>query len=334
MSRTLLRMLIIALLMFPIWGPSIRLQGFLATTVNHQAKKVTVEVTFDGLMVFRKVKPDHYEVGILDKNTATDHEFHVVVGGKEFTPTEIYKFISPGKDGKAKNWRLEVLTSSGQPKPHDIHARHVRDCNRLQDTELEDVNHVFDFCWIMDLEKEFNGNQEFKLKEGKLIPIIELNNGELFTKFKYDQLNRKRRPSGTSHDFGFVAETIAIQVELEEDESLVLTGGGGEVFRLSGKGPRQAGIFNAPPPMKKYKMGDQSHFPFYYELFEKPTTGTGVGDDIEAKQGGRRPMNRYYPYIDARDRKKRALDDQIRFFTFDRQACGAALLGKSTDPLK
>jgi hypothetical protein len=312
-------MLVIALLMFVGLGLFNRSQAFLATPAysSVEARSITVEVTFDGLMVFRKVG-DHYEVGILDKDTAPGHDFRMVVGDHEFRSK---KFAA------GKKWSLGVMTASGRPKAPDVTARHSKACNRIQDTmDDEDLDHVFDFCWIMDLEKEFNGNHELKLIKGKLKPIILLNNGELYTKYKYDQLNRRPRPSGTSSNFGFVAETIALRVELEAGESLVLTIPGEEGFKLEAGGARHAGFYNAPPTMKYHRTREDSHFPFYYDLFKKENAG--LGDDIEPTPGGRRPLNRYA------DLNPRSLDDTMRKRTFDRQACGASFLGKSNDPLE
>lgn len=341
MSRKLFRILIVVLLLFVGWGASNRSQASLSTPANSPAvaKKVTVEVTFDGLMVFRKVKghfgaADHYEVGVLDKDTAPGHVFTVIVGEHELLRSKkTTEMLGPGS-----NWSLNVITASGRPKDPDIKARHPNSCNRWQDTMAdEDLDHVFDFCWIMDLEKEFNGGHQFKLRKGKLKPIILLNNGELYTKFKYDQLSRQPRKldprtgrpqsSGEPSNFGFVAETIALRVELEPGEKLVLSNAGNQSFTLEQNGEHHAGFYNGPPQTKYHRDREDSHFPYYYDLFEKEANV--LGDDIKVTPGGRRPLNRFYQGL-----RSRSLDDKLKKATFDRQTCGASFLGESNDPLE
>jgi hypothetical protein len=298
-----------------------------SVAVNYQST-TTVEVTFDGLMVFRRVRgtPDHYEVGILDKDTAPGHEFRITLDNK---PLET-------KPTSSKKWSLHVLTAAGTQKPVDIKPRDVKPCRRPEDTDdPEDLEHVFDFCWIMDLEQEFHGGQTLTLKPNKLKPIILLNNGQLYTKFKYDQLRRETSPDEEPADFGFVAETIGLRVDLERNERLVLIDDEGKtVFILKPEGPQNASIYNAPPTGMKPAKGKgkgcpyESHFPYYYNLFENFSASEKV--DICTKDGGLRPLNRWIEP----DAKYRKLNDELRKKTFDDQSCGATLLGRSGDPLQ
>ena len=198
----------------------------------------------------------------------------------------------------------------------------------------EKSDHALDFCWIMDLESEFHGGQPLKLKQNVLKPIIVLNNGELYTKFKYDELEREQRPkSGSWNPYGFVAETLALKVNLRKGEHLVLSNGTGqEVFRLpSAKGDVIAGLYNSPPKhsksMRASSAREPSHFLYYYDLFTNVAENEKV--DIQPKQGGLKPLNPF-----PKPRPKRGLDDLVRMFTFDNQECGAAFLGVSHDPLK
>lgn len=328
MSKTLPRSLLIALLVFTGLGLLNCSQTRPAPPDQPQAqanKSPTVEVTFDGIMVFRRVG-DHYEVGILDKDTAVDHEFRIVVGDNVVPDNRIAQLMNSGNI-----WSLDVVDASGQ-KRSDIKSRQVKPCNRLQDTAAGQVDraHLFDFCWIMDLEGEFHDGQTFDLIPGKLKPIIHLNNGELYTKYNFDELERAKGHSTTYSDFGFVADMVALTVDLKDDERLVMTVAGQEVFSLTPNGVRSAGIFNAPK--KNDSMDTDSHFHYYYDLFRSVPESEKYDLRLVEESRRRHPLNRYSP----KDRSAKdftALDD-IRIRTFDNQMCGAVLLGKSTDPLR
>jgi hypothetical protein len=302
----------------------------------HQSTTNTVEVTFDGLMVFEEVnKHDevekHYEVGVLGKEVADNHNFRIKVGKTELSEDTI-KELQAAKTPL----QLQVLTISGLIKQPNIRARDKKSCKRWQDTAAtEDLEHVFDFCWIMDLEQEFHGNQALHLKPHQLRPIIWLNNGELYTKYKYDELQRQQAPTGTDFsDFGFVAETIALRVELQTGEHLILRGPKGIVFKLpTDAGERSAGFYNAPPESKKHRPKgkrqryEKSHFLNYYLLSDD--FGDQEKVDIKRKEvDPRRPLNRWYY-----DSKFHAFGDDIRIRTFDDQACGGIFLGKSKSGL-
>lgn len=296
-----------------------------SVVANYQST-TKVEVTFDGIMVFRRVRgtPDHYEVGILDDATALGHEFKITVENKP---------LSWSRTGK---WSLHVVTAAGTQKSIDIRPRDVKPCHRLEDTDdPEDLEHVFDFCWIMDLEQEFHGGQPLKLKPNKLKPIILLNNGQLYTKYKYDQIQRETSPHGKPADFGFVAETIGLRVDLEKGERLVLIDDTGkEVFALKPDGPQNAAIYNMPPDKKMNRLAQgqgcpyPSHFPYYYKLFDNVSATEMV--DICPKEDGLRPLNRWFDP----GAKYSKQNDKFRMATFDDQSCGATLLGRSSDPLQ
>jgi hypothetical protein len=319
MLKMLIRMLILGLLLVLGLGrPINHSQAF--SPKGHKRSlmvlaPVTVEVTFDGLMVFRRVG-NHYEVGILDGQTAPEHEFKVTVGGKDISDRANKQLTS------GNIWSLNVINSFEKKEAPSIKPRQVKGCNRLPDTKDEQVNleHVFDFCWIMDLEKEFHGARRLSLMPGKLKPIIRLYNGELYTKYKYDLL--ERQPDWSP--FGFVAETIALRVQLRAGEKLVLSSPGGEVFELTpdANSDHSAGIFNAPPPMAPDVTPAESHFRYYYDLFSNVNPGDKY--DIRRSPTVTPPLNRYYP----------ASDGDIRNRTFDHQACGGVFLGMSTEPLR
>ena len=290
--------------------------------------EITVEVTFDGIMVFRRVG-DHYEVGILDEATAKGHQFSVFRGRTEIPRKELKQFL-----GKGNIWHLEIVTPSGRNNP-SIWERRSQDCDRLRDTVArEDRNHAYDFCWIMDLENDFH-NQPLELIPGKLKPIIWLNNGELYTKLKYDQLQRKQSYTPSCSDYGFAAETIALKIQLQKGEKLVLRVDGTKdnVFELPRDGV-SASIFNAPPKkeyMDKHNTSasacyfEPSHFSFYYQLFRNIPADSQY--NIKPKRNGFRPLNRFRPS------RRSDKFNEVRKDTFDNQACGAILLGRSTTSL-
>jgi hypothetical protein len=291
--------------------------------------EISVEVTFDGIMVFRKVE-NHYEVGVLDESAATGHEFSVFLDKNQIQPGKLKQFLRKGN-----LWRLEIITPSGQ-KEANILERKNKACNRLQDTvNQEDSNHAFDFCWIMDLENDFH-NQELELIPGMLKPIIWLNNGELYTKYKYDQLERKQNSDPSCSNYGFVAETIALTINLQKDEKLVLRVDGTQenVFELPRDGV-SVSIFNRPAKKKSKEKHntptsacnfEPSHFRFYYRLFRNLPEVSQF--DIQTKQGGLHPLNRFQPPNKAINKF-----DEARKDTFDDQACGAVLLGRSSSSL-
>jgi hypothetical protein len=336
MSKKLLRIACLLLLMILCLAPFPGAHGLLAKPENYSVaanyqSTTTVEVTFDGLMVFRRVRgtPDHYEVGILDEATARGHEFVITLENKTLGTKRTSSTTEP------KKWSLHVLTAAGAQKPIDIKPRDVKPCRRLEDTDdPEDLEHVFDFCWIIDLEQEFHGGQPLKLKPNKLKPIILLNNGQLYAKYKYDQIERESSPDGQPADFGFVAETIGLRVDLERNERLVLIDDAGKtVFTLKPEGPQNAAIYNAPPTgmnrrAKRQGCPYESHFPYYYDLFDNVSASEKI--DICPKESGLRPLNRWFE-PDAKHSKQ---NDKLRKRTFDDQSCGATLLGRSSDPLQ
>ena len=330
MSKILLAILITALTTVDLGQTrrSRQVPGSDKQSIDREGE-ISVEVTFDGIMVFRKVE-NHYEVGILDESAATGHEFSVFLDKNKVPPGQLKQFL-----GKGNIWRLEIITPTGL-KDANISERKNKDCNRLQDTvSQEDRNHAFDFCWIMDLENDFH-NQELELIPGMLKPIIWLNNGELYTKLKYDQLERKQNSNPSCSDYGFVAETIALKINLQKDERLVLRVDGTQenVFELPRDGV-SASIFNAPPK-KKFKEKhntptsacnfEPSHFRFYYRLFRNLPESSQY--DIHPKENGLHPLNRFKP-----SNKTNNKFDEARIRSFDDQACGTVLLGKSSTSL-
>src|SRR5215813_9299201 len=213
----------------------------------------TVEVTFDGLMVFRQVG-DHYEVGVLDSQKV-NHTLKITVGDTVLADDKLAEFL------KTKPWSLNVVTASGN-QAANIKPRQYKGCNRLQDTKDPqlDIKHVFDLCWLLDMETELHG-KSLEMNEGLLTPIIKLNNGELYTKYNFDALDAGKGNNPTYNPLGYVSDMIALKANLNSDEKLVLSAGNQVIFSLTPQGEHCAGIFNRP---NKYDM--ESHFQYYYDL--------------------------------------------------------------------
>ncbi|MGH9969811.1 MAG: hypothetical protein ACREBG_18735 [Pyrinomonadaceae bacterium] len=248
-----------------------------STSVTPAASATFVTILFSGLMVFHheKDKPS-YEVGILD---TPSHAFGVVVDSVPIHDLP-----------KGRSWILEIPNSSTSV------------------TELLEVGHggkrrpdskegQFDFSWIIDLESEEFHDKELKLKPGLLKPIIHLPNGRLYVRYKSIDLERQQGDNEKFSDFGFVPETLALEVELQKDQELVLRDArtGGKAVKL---------IQNSfPPPNSGYIVSftnirhspsQGSDFRLYYKLFNVPR---GEQFDFRRKEDNREhPYNKYPGY--------------------------------------
>lgn len=350
MSRTLSRLLFVSLFAFAgalLINPSPGSRSTAGNSAPPQGVRV-VEVTFDGLMIFTEVvesgRRARFEVGILDPSTAHGHELKII----RTKPASNFTDLKLPSKLPSNNWRLEVKTEAGGSTSPDIGILGTLDgCrDRLSKTNDEswDFERAFDFCWVIDFEREFMGRRPISTRPGKLVPIIEMYNGQLYTKFKYDELVQELRPTTIERDYGFVAETVALQVRLLPDQKLVMTVPGGiSLFELSEHG-EAAHILNIrdkrkSPPIKKKgppvsegrcRPDEDTHFVSYYKLLH-PAPST-LGADICRKENARRPLNRYH-----RDRtapEKLSLLEELRRITYDDYACGTVFLGISKNPLK
>lgn len=220
----------------------------------------TVEITFDGLMLFHK-NGNHYEVGIVDAHAAPapHHEFSITgaSNGKPWPqPIDVN-----GLKHLGNAWVLEV---ENRKTAVDVTPTPCRRKDRF------DPDHDRDFCWIIDIESEEFHGKKLELKPGKLKPIIQISNGELFTKLKSNTLKRKRGLGGYK-EFGFVADKTGLCLTLQGNENLVLkvvgAGGRGLAFSLPSTMYHTVEIKNVyPRPMEEAK--EPEHFQYYYELFD------------------------------------------------------------------
>jgi len=297
-----------------------------------QSDTTVVEVTFNGLMVFEKSKNDNdYEVGVIPEKIGdfvTNHRFRVVSeSGEQIDLTN--QIMASGSPVV-----LEVVTEAGQTAPVDISERHKKDCNRQADTgPIEDLEHAFDFCWIMDLEKDFHNGMPLTLNPNSFRPVIKLRNGELFVKYKYDELE-KLLPSeggqtGQKQPLGFVAETIGLRVLLRRGDQLALKVDGQTRFQLGNGHDKQLQFYNEPI---NHSPGAPSHFPYYYHLFQGLTPNDKVDIavkeyELNGKAYNLHPVNRWP------NDEHRSFAFDLHEKTFDDEACGGVFLGMSGDGL-
>jgi hypothetical protein len=208
-----------------------------------------VTVWLSGLMVFHKEKgKPGYEVGILSPVVAPEHVFSV-------------NNIDRSKLPNGPSWTLEITNSLPGT---DIPPVAIGHSGRRPDSQAGQ----WDFDWLIDLEGPEFHNTKLNLKKGLLKPIIHLPNGHLSTQFKSLDLKRWQGSANAS-DFGFVPETIALQVELHPGQELVLRddtpGPGAEILRLSYNSSKPSylvDIRNIRHPLK-----ETSDFSYYYALF-------------------------------------------------------------------
>jgi hypothetical protein len=278
------------------------------------AKPSTIEVTFEGLMILHRQASGLYEIGILIPEIAHKHTFIIKKDGEKIENLSYY--VSLGM-----NWVLEVIRPSGEQSRVGMSLRNRGHSKRFPDNSKGQ----FDFSWAVDLEGPEFHNRLLTLEGGKLKPIIQLPNGELYTKYKSPFVQRQTGPKGPFLDFGFVAETTALKVDLQPGEELVLRvekdGPDEVIFRLPYGSPHQVAIHNPPdPPDKPIEV---SHFKLYYGLFSNVPEGEHF--DFKLKKPKQQPFNEYPLQTIYGDQARRWVDSL---------PCGLGLLGKRTARLE
>lgn len=228
-----------------------------------------------------------YEVGILDHRPC--HTFTIK---KDGTPVKSQAELDD-LQRQGNLWRLHVKNVKTGISLKGIEPVEVgHDTTRLTD----DDKGKFDFSWIPDFESaEFHagnirpGEHELCLQPGLLKPIVRLSSGKLYTRHKIEKLKRLRKnvlgEIVSSATFGFMTETVALDVFLGPGEALVLQvdngGHGNEVFRVIYGEPVAEICFENTRdndkfchPHRKRQAGkrrkakrEPSHFPLYYTLF-------------------------------------------------------------------
>jgi len=220
-----------------------------------------VYVELDGLMVFHK-NGDEYEVGVVGQSIAADHTFSILMDGRPVkTPAELQALISKGN-----SWRLEVINaSSGQANPKDIKPVEIGHPDPLHDT----FSGQNDFSWVIDFGK-FHGKTP-TLKPGLLKPIIHMSHGTIYTKYKIERIDRKRRNGGNTETYGFIAATVGLDVPLHSGEELVLRLEDGTKEKVFPPVPFTGKDITIT--IENVANHDEFPFDYYYCLFD------GISDD-------------------------------------------------------
>ena len=249
-----------------------------------------VTIYLSGLMVFHEEsgRPG-YEVGILQAPSGHHkHEFHFIYKDKPVT--------SPGT-----HWTLEVVTDPPLPgvTAPMIPPRHVGFTKRRPD----DINAQNDFDWMIALDgDDFHKGEDMSMASGILKPIIHLPNGQLYTLYKSLDLERCQggggcigAPGGGTDkrtEFGFVSETIAMDLTIGPNQRLILkddTGASQTLAQYPTPGTTVISISNV-----RSTPGEDSDFQLYYTLFPKIDPKNRYDFDL-TDRGAKNP-HRYTAY--------------------------------------
>ena len=250
------------------------------------AHEMEVMVLFAGLMVFNDPGTGAYQVGILNKDNSTDHDFCVQqLGASRICRPTVRDMKAEKQDKKAKkkhdytylpdgkNW---VFSVDNAPPPNESPVgMHIKQ-KRRPDVEGEQ----FDFSWIIDLDGQYFHGKRLKLKADQFQPIIQLPKVQLFTKYKSPDFVRWQGTKPLPHQppppaFGFAAECVGFRVFLKRGEVLTLkqvdVGKEEVITKIPYVPPSPVGgdyevlyIYNT-----RYPQHEASDFGMYYQLFER-----------------------------------------------------------------
>ena len=305
--------LIVALTILSSCTPNQTSDSNRSTDVNKSAARPasnTVTVSFAGMMVFhREASGPGYEVGIVIPDVAKEHVFAVLQDG-------IARQLPTGG-----RWRLSIMNLQTIPEHiSPVELGHPKGGKPVR--KPDDVKGQRDFSWIADLESpEFHGKELTLKKSGLLRPIIHLPNIPLYTLNKSMDLKRGQG-GGEMTPFGFVAENMAMNIELHPGEELVLTDEDTHtpVFSLPyvlGQAPSAVRIENVRHP-----NAQASDFKMYYDLFSNVSDGEKFDFDENSKDAPYNPAPIHLAAL--RDQK----------FTCCWIDCDSILLGKRTKALE
>jgi hypothetical protein len=226
----------------------------------YKGKTSPVTILFEGMVVFCKNEHnDRYEFGILAPDVAVNHEFNISVGSEsgDSHSVDVERFLRMGNI-----WTIDVLDINSGDIRKDLDKTEKGHDGRLRDNPAGQS----DFSWLMDLESNEFHREPLNLRAGKLKPIIHLTRGNLFTKFKSIELARKQG-KGEFYKFGFVTETLGIDIALRPDEELVFrvanAGQEGEICRARGK--TIVVIGNTTIPHINHSDDGPTHLQHYYK---------------------------------------------------------------------
>lgn len=285
----------------------------LSSSVLSAPPIATVNISFDGMMVFHKLD-DLYEVGIVDKSIAIGHKLSFTKNGE--TLPLFTDILSKQRAQSSSNILQLDIKKRGRLK-RDLKSTKEGHKNRLQD----DLDGQLDFNWIADLESSEFHNKELTLIPGKFTFILRLSSGQLYTKYKIAKLTRTLGTNPTRSDWGFLTETVGCQIILKPHEELVASFSGQEVPVVKYKAGETTDIKieNVIPILDRPKT---SHFHHYYCLFSGIDAAHQY--EIQLKYPSELPHN-HYPLHDPTRPGPRTIGDY---------PCGGVFLGKRKQALE
>jgi len=300
-------------------------------------------------MVFHRNGIGH-EVGILVPQIAPLHTFSIRKKEGPYEASVRETRVEASRLNRAlsmgSSWHLDVIDTFTENVRRNLSSLGTAVATR----RVDGTGFLDSFNWIADFESaEFHGGRledgsklepdgdghlELPMTPNLLNPIIHLSSGRLYTKYKIENLKRKKGgvPSPVG-DFGFMTETVGLDITLlGPREELVLSvqnqAQNFEVLRVPYGGPISTVIIeNVIPEDERHA---QSHFQHYYSLF--PTI-TDLADRYqiefacppETTSCSRFPLNRHPVVAKVEKRKKMTIGDY---------PCGGIFLGIRTQSLK
>jgi len=223
-----------------------------------------VTVFFAGLMYFRQDEEEHiFEIGIL--RGAPDHTFKIFGpdGKGADIPAETTELVLEVIDKKSGNTRRDAT-------PHQAGPEFNRRDSRGDPT---------DYRLIVDFDELYppispGDPPDYEVFDDALSPTIYAYAGEAFTLCRTEFLTSKKGDDPPT-DFGYMADTIGLNISLEPNEVLVLRDRDAEdpILRVEYM-PRTTQyivVANLPPrEMRDHPHDGPTHFQNYYLLVPKP----------------------------------------------------------------
>lgn len=234
-----------------------------------------VTFTFEGLMVFHEnTRHKRWEVGVI--TSVRNHRLKIK--SKNQLPADLEQRMD-NAEAATGLWAIDVLANDGRPVI-GIDTRAEGHAGRR-----DSINGQHDFDWIMNVD-EMHASK-IKRKPGGFKPVIFLRRGVLGTFCKTDGLNlRLGVEGGKPFPFGFVAEIISLDIELQPEQTVVVRavdqngtpvgGSATEILRIpyAAGNSYQFDLKNVQDTDPGHAHGE-SHFQNYYEtLIHDKQTGS------------------------------------------------------------
>jgi len=233
-------------------------------------------------MVFRRDRnADIFDVGILEaKNLAAfglgtipDHNFQITITPDPITrsgellirASQLAQYVPQGSI-----WKLDVVDADGNIRKG---IRPTVTTPNLNRHDIDPKQH--DFAWLINME-ELHG--PLSIRPGRLKPIVRMTHGLLSTIEKAGPIDlvRGAASSPTTIHFGYVAETVGLDIGLLPGEALVLRVGNTVIFRVNYDPAISYQIAIENVPDMAMPMPDApDHFQVYYGLL---FPGIGLND--------------------------------------------------------